>query len=258
MNDPGIETKGPMTHAPNTGRFAYTGRELEAMAAASNYHRWILAVFKPFLGRHLVEVGAGLGSFSELILGQHPCETLSLVEPSDEMHRELAGRTWPTQTTTQVDTYHANFIDAASLIKAKQTPDSVIYVNVLEHIAEDEIELQAVHQTLSDNGRIFLFVPALQWLYGSFDERVGHVRRYSKRQLEEKLARSGFKILQSSYFDLAGVAPWWIKYRLLKSATMGQRGVRFYDRFIVPAARRIESAAAPPIGKNVIVVAQKS
>jgi SAM-dependent methyltransferase len=257
MNERNSESK-QLSPSASDGAFAYTGRELEAMAEASNYHRWILAVFKPFLGRHVVEVGAGLGSFSALILGQHPCETLSLVEPSDEMHRELAERTWRTHTTTQVETYHANFIDAASLIKARQTPDSVIYVNVLEHIADDVLELETVRQTLSDDGRIFLFVPALQWLYGAFDERVGHVRRYSKRQLEDKLERSGFKTLRSSYFDLAGVAPWWIKYRLLKSATMGQRGVKFYDRFIVPAARRIESISSPPIGKNVIVIAQKS
>lgn len=258
MNDGGDETKEPRTHVSNSGGFAYKGPELEAMGAASNYHRWILAVFKPFLGRHVVEVGAGLGAFSELILSQHPCETLSLVEPSDEMHGKLAEKASRMDTTTRVETYHANFVNAAPLIKAKQAPDSVIYVNVLEHIADDEFELETVRQNLSEGGCIFLFVPALQWLYGVFDERVGHVRRYTKRELEDKLERSGFNILLSSYFDLAGVAPWWIKYRLLKSATMGERGVRFYDRFIVPAARRIESVASPPIGKNVIVIAQKS
>lgn len=238
--------------------FTYPGRELEAMAFAENYHRWILQIFEPYLGAHLVEVGAGIGSFSELILSQHPCQTLSLVEPSAAMHQELEASARRLNTrSTRVETYNTTFIEASARISARQPPDSVIYVNVLEHIAEDERELRAVRQTLSGGGRMFLFVPALPWLYGTFDERIGHVRRYSKPELEEKLRRAGFKIIKSDYFDFLGIAPWWIKYRLLKSDTMESSAVRFYDRFIIPVARRVESLVAPPIGKNIILVAEK-
>lgn len=256
MNEQNSETE-PLTPFSSNGAFAYTGRELEAMSEASNYHRWILTIFAPYLGRHLVEVGAGLGSFSELILSNHACETLSLVEPSGEMYQQLAARELRMPSGPRVDTYHANFPEAAPFITAKQSVDSVIYVNVLEHIADDEVELDAIHQALSDKGRVFLFVPALRWLYGAFDERVGHVRRYTKSELEEKLRRAGFQIVFSGYFDLLGIAPWWIKYRLLKSATMEAGAVRFYDRYIVPATRRFESVIQPPIGKNVIMVAEK-
>jgi SAM-dependent methyltransferase len=249
----------PQTEPPSppASAFAYPGRELEAMSEASNYHRWILAVFAPYLGRHLVEVGAGIGSFSELILSRHACETLSLVEPSDEMYHQLAARARSLPATPSIVTYHANFPEAAPLIGAKLSPDSVIYVNVLEHIADDEAELNAIHNALSDHGRVFIFVPALRWLYGAFDERVGHVRRYTKGELEAKLRRGGFRPIVSRYFDLPGVAPWWIKYRLLKSATMEPGAVRFYDRYIVPVARRVESLINPPVGKNVIVIAEK-
>jgi len=256
MNE-GNSEREQLTPFSSNGAFAYTGRELEAMSEASNYHRWILGIFAPYLGRHLVEVGAGLGSFSELILSHHACETLSLVEPSGEMYQQLDARARRLPTSPRVDTYHANFPEAAPLIKTKHSLDSVIYVNVLEHIADDEVELDAIHRALSDHGRVFLFVPALSWLYGAFDERVGHLRRYTKSELEEKLRRTGFQTIVSTYFDLAGIAPWWIKYRLLKSATMQPGGVRFYDRYIVPVARRFESVINPPIGKNVIVVAEK-
>lgn len=237
--------------------FTYTGRELEAMSEASNYHRWILQIFAPYLGRHLVEVGAGLGSFSELIVSNHACETLSLVEPSGEMYQQLDLRARRMPTMRRVQVYHASFPEAAPLITACGSPDSIIYVNVLEHIEDDKAELEAVYRVLSDHGRVFLFVPALAWLYGAFDERVGHLRRYGKDELEEKLRRAGFQIIVSAYFDLVGIAPWWIKYRLLKSATLEPAGVKFYDRFIVPAARRFESVIKPPIGKNVIIVAEK-
>jgi SAM-dependent methyltransferase len=237
--------------------FSYSGRELESMSVASNYHRWILELFAPYLGRHLVEVGAGLGSFSELILASHDCETLSLVEPSVEMYQQLDARAKRLPSNPRIQTHNSSFSDAAPLIKTRQEPDSIIYVNVLEHIADDEGELNAIHQTLAKDGYVFLFVPALSWLYGAFDERVGHVRRYQKSELEEKLRLAGFQIVLSRYFDLAGVAPWWIKYRLLRSATMEAGGVRFYDRYVVPVSRRLESVMNPPLGKNVILVARK-
>jgi SAM-dependent methyltransferase len=255
---PGASETNQLMPTSSEDGFAYTGRELEAMSEASNYHRWILRIFAPYLGRHLVEVGAGLGSFSELILSHHACETLSLVEPSGEMYQQLQARARRMPARPRVDVYNANFPQAAPLITATHSPDSIIYVNVLEHIEDDEAELEAMHKALSDHGRVFLFVPALAWLYGAFDERVGHLRRYTKEELEGKLRRAGFQLIVSTYFDLVGIAPWWIKYRLLKSATLEPGGVRFYDRFVVPAASRLESVVQPPIGKNVIVVAEKA
>src|SRR5687767_12908887 len=99
--------------------FTYTGRELEAMSVASNYHNWILGIFKPYLGRHLVEVGAGIGSFSELILSRHDCETLSLVEPSRDMCEQLRVRATQMPPTPRVDVCHASFVEAAPAISAK-------------------------------------------------------------------------------------------------------------------------------------------
>jgi SAM-dependent methyltransferase len=236
--------------------FAYAGRELEAMDCAYNYHCWILEIFKPFLGRRLVEVGAGLGSFSQLIVAQHRCQTLSLVEPSQSMYEGLVTNAARLGTDTLVDTYHGTFAEVAPLLKAK-SPDSIIYVNVLEHIAADEAELETIQRTLVAGGHVFLFVPALPWLYGAFDERVGHQRRYRKQELEDKLRRAGFKTVLSSYFDITGIGPWWLKYCLLRSSSMEAGGVKLYDRFIVPAARRFETFIAPPIGKNLIIVAEK-
>jgi SAM-dependent methyltransferase len=239
-------------------KFSYTGRELEAMSWAINYHRWILRIFMPYLGQHIVEVGAGLGSFSELVLSEHKFQTLSLVEPSEELYEELKTRMREPGTNIKVDLYHANFLEAAPLIKSQKVIDSVIYINVLEHIAEDERELDAVRETLTDGGYILLFVPALRWLYGTIDRQVGHFRRYTKTELNGKLRRAGFRIVRSNYFDFPGMALWWLKYRLMKSDTVEPGAVRLYDRLIVPALSRIESIAPPPIGKNVIVVAQKT
>ncbi|HKP45873.1 MAG TPA: hypothetical protein VJT50_04675, partial [Pyrinomonadaceae bacterium] len=118
-------------------------------------------------------------------------------------------------------------------------------------------ELQHIHQTLGPRGRVFIFVPALQWLLGSFDKQIGHHRRYTKSELEQKCKSAGFQILKSGYFDLPGVVPWWIKYCVLRSTTMEAGAVRIYDRYFVPVIRRAESVARPPLGKNVFVIAEK-
>jgi SAM-dependent methyltransferase len=233
----------------------YAGKDLEAMSFAENYHRWILDIFQPYLGSRLVEVGAGTGAFSELILERRPA-SLSLVEPS-EMYRILTGRLAGMKTATELKTYNSIFSRVAPEIAERQRPDSIIYVNVLEHVPEDEAELRAVSETLVSGGRVFLFVPALRWLYGSFDELVGHFRRYTKRELEEKCRRAGFRVLTSGYLDLPGVLPWWVKYCVVKSPAMEPGAVRFYDRYFIPFIKRAETLVRPPIGKNLFLVAEK-
>jgi len=235
---------------------AYAGRDLESMSLARNYHRWILDLFAPHLGRRVVEVGAGTGSFSELLLGRAP-ESLTLVEPSPEMHRLLVARVGRIPTRARVRVHNDTFARVARRLKEEERPDSIIYVNVLEHVEDDEAELRLVSDTLTTGGRAFVFVPAFQWLYGSFDRQVGHQRRYTRRELAAKCERAGLAVVESRYFDAAGVLPWWLKYRVLRSEKMEPAAVKFYDDFCVPVVRRVEALLPPPVGKNVLLVAEK-
>jgi SAM-dependent methyltransferase len=233
----------------------YEGRDLESMSFARNYHRWILELFEPYLGARLVEVGAGTGSFSELLLARGT-QSLSLVEPS-AMYDQLVENVGRLPASGRVRGYKGTFAQVAGRIREEGRPDSIIYVNVLEHVADDERELSLIRGALSTGGRAFIFVPALSWLYGSFDEMVGHHRRYARRELEGKVVRAGFRILKSVYFDSAGVLTWWMKYRLLRSRRMEPGAVKFYDRLVVPLLKRVELLAPPPLGKNLLLVAEK-
>lgn len=234
----------------------YEGRDLESMSFARNYHRWILDLFAPRLGRRLVEVGAGSGSFSELLLARGP-ESLTLVEPSREMHRRLVENVGGRAGAARVRIFNDTFARVARRVAEEERPDSIIYVNVLEHVEDDEAELALMRDALAPGGRLFIFVPALPWLYGSFDRRVGHHRRYTRRGLAAKCRRAGLEVVEAVYFDAAGVLPWWLKYRVLRSERMEPAAVRFYDRFCVPLARRVEALVPPPLGKNVLLVAEK-
>jgi SAM-dependent methyltransferase len=204
----------------------------------------------------VVEVGAGKGSFSELLWEQGP-KSLALVEPSPSMFEQLSQTVKKFCGAVDLKLYNETFERVAPQIRMQQQPDSIIYVNVLEHTADDQTEIRVIHETLGPGGRVFIFVPALSWLYGSFDREINHYRRYSRGGLEARCRAAGFRILVSRYFDLLGVLPWWIKYKLLQSRKMESATVRFYDQAVVPIARRIESKLEPPVGKNILLVAEK-
>lgn len=236
-------------------RVAYAGRDLESMSFARNYHRWILELFGPHIGSRLVEVGAGTGSFSELLVERAP-ESLTLVEPS-EMYERLSERVASWETKTRVRAFNDTFAGVAARVREEERPDTIIYVNVLEHIDDDEAELALMRDALVEGGRALIFVPAYQWLYGSFDEMVGHRRRYTLGGLRAKCERAGMRVVLSTYFDSAGVLPWWLKYRVMRSRRMEAGAVKFYDDYCVPPLRRIEGLIRPPFGKNVLLVARK-
>jgi SAM-dependent methyltransferase len=235
---------------------AYAGRDLEAMSFAVNYHRWILERFKPFLGRRVTEVGAGTGLFSRMLMN-YPLESLTLVEPSDEMYAILRETVERFRGTMPVETYNAVFIEVADEIRRMRRPDSIIYVNVLEHIADDETELRVAYETLEEKGKNFIFVPAFEWLFGPLDKQLGHYRRYRMQPLLERCVSAGFKVLEANYMDLLGVAPWWIKYRLFKSTSIEPALVNLYDKYLVWLTRGVENAITPPFGKNILLIAQK-
>ena len=137
-------------------------------------------------------------------------------------------------------------------------PDSIIYNNVLEHIEDDVQELRLLMDVLDVGGRVLIFVPAGRYLFSDFDRHIGHFRRYSRRELVDKVKGVGFRVLDVRNVDSLGVLPWLVKYRLLGSTTIEPGMVRLYDTVAVPLLRRLEGAVPPPFGKNLLVVAEKN
>lgn len=231
-------------------QFTYEGRDLEAMAFARSYHTWILEFFRPFLRKRVVEVGAGSGGFSELLLHE-PIDTLVAVEPSENMYRALLSRIGSDARVICV-----NDIFSHVCVGQNNVYDTIIYVNVLEHIERDSDELATAYESLRPGGHICIFVPALRFLYSAHDASIGHVRRYHKRELIALVQRTGFSVVRARYFDIFGVLPWLIVMKYLRGEP-DARKVKLYDQFVVPLARLFERMFQPPFGKNLILVARK-
>lgn len=221
------------------------------MSFALNYHNWILSEIRPYIGNDIAEVGAGTGSFTELLLVEK-FHKLAAFEPSCNMYPVLKSRF---EKVANVDTINGFFGDKRSDYQSGF--DSVIYVNVLEHIENDQSELIHVYESLKQGGFIIIFVPALSFLYSDLDKMLGHFRRYHKQGLHTLVAQAGFNNIKIKYFDIAGILPWYLVYVLMKK-TMTAANVSLYDNLVVPVMQKFEKIVTPPIGKNLLLVAQKS
>lgn len=235
--------------------FKYEGEDLDAMDLADNYHDWILDRFEPSLGANVVEVGAGTGSFSRLIARRDAPRRLFLLEPSEAMAAQLADAA---KEITDVEaTTAVGFLDGFTSEITAFEPDTFVYVNVLEHVEHDAAEIQRVFDLLPPGGTLCAFVPALPFLYSKFDKSIDHFRRYTLDDISDKCTSAGFEIVERRYFDVVGILPWLIKFKLLGSTKLNPGAVGVYDRLVVPIMRRVESLVRMPIGKNALVVARK-
>lgn len=220
------------------------------MSGADNYHAWIMDLCRPYVSGRSAEVGAGTGTFTRL-LAQAGLPEVKAFEPAETLFPALKERVAGLSS-----------IEAINGLFPRHDPgyrgffDTVFYINVLEHIPDDAEELSSTYESLVPGGKLVVFVPALSWLYGSHDREVGHCRRYHKRQLIALAEAAGYRMRLARYFDLPGILPWFVLFRLLKTRMQGGQ-VDLYDRFAVPLVRRMESLITPPIGKNLLLIAQK-
>jgi len=221
------------------------------MSFARNYHSWILDKFRPHLGRDVAEVGAGSGNFSELLLGESTVRRLVSFEPSANMFPHLESTLARDSRATAINDF---FGPRTRLFE--EAFDSILYVNVLEHVEDDLAELSMARTCLKPGGKLLVFVPACSWLMSDFDRRIGHFRRYTKSGLQEVVRKASFRVESAKYFDLPGVLPWFLVFVLLHKNLSGGN-VTLYDRLVVPWLRHLESICAPPIGKNLLLVASK-
>ena len=230
--------------------FVYAGRDLEVLADMPRYYDWITDILGPYARGDAVEYGAGLGAISSRLVER--VDTYVLAEPSKPLAKLLSER-FSSQSKVTVVPHPMEVHTAAT---APNSFDCVIMVNVLEHIEDDLAALRAAHHVLRSGGHLLLFVPALQFLMSRLDVLHGHYRRYTRSGLENLVSLAGGRIVVSRYFDLLGVAPWWMFNTIGRQTAFNPQLVRLYDRYGVPMTRFFESLVRPPFGKNIVLVSE--
>ena len=224
----------------------FLSRELEIIAEMPRYYDSITDKIRPHVGGRVVEIGAGIGSLSERLLPLS--DDLCLVEPStyttSVLQQWFGGRDDVFIHNSSVE----NYLEASHRGRC----NTVVMVNVLEHIKGDAAVLAGVRELLEKGGKLAVFVPALPFLYSKLYEVVGHYRRHLRQDLSALL-----EVIDICYMDVLGILPWWLVMTLLGNTTFNRRQVRLYDTVGVPLTRDIEGLFKPGIGKNVLAVAER-
>ncbi len=236
---------------PTEAVFVYDGQDLEALADLPNYHRWILDGFGRRPRGRTLEVGAGIGNFAARYVDD--VEELVLLEPAANLFPKLKLRFEHEASVTPVCRYVE---DWAGDVEHGRF-DTIVLVNVLEHVEDDVGMLRVLHSLLKPGGSLLLFVPAMPCLYGTLDALVDHHRRYTRGGLRHELQEAGFTTDRLRYFDLAGVLPWYVAGRVLKRDRFDAAAAHGYDRLVAPVMSRVERVLPKPIGKNLIAVARR-
>lgn len=247
-----------MTKARFTERPEGTATMLPGQSSARNYYQWIVDVLTPYMGKRLLDIGSGYGSHLEFILPTNLEYVLS-IDLSEQFVDQLRDRfkEYPNYEAMKFD---FGLGDVRTLLVGKEF-DTVICLNVLEHIENDLESLKNMHEILQrQNGRLLLQVPAHETLYGNMDALAGHYRRYSRQYLESVLIQAGFQIEQLFFFNSFGALPWFLNARVLRPKTLEMSALNtqlvIYDRYFIPILRRIEANVKFPLGQSLMAVAR--
>lgn len=226
-------------------------RDLEIMAKAVHYRDWIYHQFRNDIGGRVMEVGAGIGTFTELFLDRELVVAIDAYGPCvDTMKGKFARR--PNVIALQMDIAAPEIQELCSY-----RPDTIVCLNVLEHIADDGAALGNMFSLLDEGGTVALLVPAFQSLYGSVDRLVGHQRRYSRKELRDKLVAAGLRVRTMFYMNSVAVFGWFLNNRILKRKEESLGQVLLYDRLVVPMLKVLEDRVKPPFGLSIVAVAEK-
>ena len=220
----------------------YAGRELDIFAHAQRWKQYWSAVLKPYIAGDVLEVGAGIGANTPFLRdatrGRWVC-----LEPDPELFARLRA--------SQPESILGTLAEAAG-----QRFDTILYIDVLEHIEDDASELKQAASLLRPNGRIIVLAPAHPWLFSPFDAAIGHYRRYNRAMLQ---AISPCTTERIFYLDAMGLFASAANKLLLKQSqpTFGQ--IQTWDCYIVPLSRSI----ADPLlgfsaGKTIVGIWKKT
>ena len=220
---------------------------LANLEKAAHYADWIMALAEPHLGAHVLEVGAGHGSITGRLAARGRVTATELSERCVPLLEERYGH------HDHVTVFHGDVLANTNLGPF----DSVVLVNVLEHIENDEKALSSIQRLVRPGGTVVLYVPALESLYSEFDRRIGHHRRYRRAQLTSVMLRAGLEPVDLRYVNTVGALAWWLMARKLHRSPTAGWAVRLYDRTVVPALRRLEHGRRPPIGQSIFAVGRR-
>lgn len=228
---------------------------LQRMNAMLPYYRWVAENFGSALGRRVLDAGCGVGNFFSAA-----AERIELGVGIDLSPVNIADAKKRFADAGNIRFVQADLDEQAQALRDERF-DTVVCLDVLEHLQDDEALLKRLTQIVEPGGYVLIKVPACPWLFGSVDIASDHYRRYNRPMLRFIAERAGLEVKRIRYMNLAGVGPYWLKSCLLKKHANFSRTFtpKQLDRIrrLMPWLRRLDRLTGPPVGQSLIMVARR-
>lgn len=226
--------------------YTYPGDELLIFAQARNWKKYFSNQIRPHIRGKVLEVGAGIGNNTATI-NDGTASTWLLLEPDPAMaasiEQNIQHKLYPPNTRSKKGT--VNDID--------EPFDTIIYIDVLEHIENDSEELKKAKDLLNENGKLIVLSPAFRLLFSPFDKAIGHYRRYNRRMFK-KITPAETDMISCRYYDSMGYFASLVNKLFLKQKAPTMRQVVFWDRRIVPVSTVMDKIFFHSFGKSIVAI----
>ena len=200
---------------------------LDAFSSAPNFNRWMADTIKPYIGKYVLEIGAGIGTLSRILsVGRKRYVATDL----DPEHLERLGNLLSMRPQLETAVLDASRPEDGLPFRGQM--DTVVCLNVVEHIEDDLGALRSIHAALQEGGRAIILVPEGQSIYSSLDEELGHWRRYSEDQLRARMSEAGFTVEAMLRFNRISRPGWWLNGKILKRRTISRFQLKNFDRLV--------------------------
>jgi SAM-dependent methyltransferase len=231
--------------------YSYVGTELEVFSQAHNWKKYFSRLVAPCLRGDVLEVGAGIGSTTEILCRYSQAKWVCL-EPDPA----LANIVSSSLTNGYLPSNCEIHVGSLESLRAKNAFDSVIYIDVLEHIENDDLEVKLASKALKPGGFLIVLAPAHQWLFTPFDQAVGHYRRYNKQMLSLLIPET-LECVSLRYLDCVGLMASLGNRIFLKQKMPTSQQVKLWDRAMVPLSVKLDPLLRYTLGKSVLGIWRK-
>jgi glycosyltransferase involved in cell wall biosynthesis len=226
------------------------GEILDAFSVTPRFNRWMADTIRPYIGKRVLEIGAGMGNLTRQLARRRERYIASDID--NEHLRRLEKRL---RHHVHLETHVCDLSRADDFLHFAGEMDTVICLNVLEHVEDDLGALRNIRSALATGGRAVVLVPEGQSIYGKLDEVLGHFRRYSKEQLTARMEEAGFEVETVLNFNRISRPAWFVSGRILRREAISRLQLRIFDR-LVWLWRRIDGMI-PWKPTSIIAIARK-
>ncbi|MGB7924619.1 MAG: class I SAM-dependent methyltransferase [Pyrinomonadaceae bacterium] len=232
--------------------YTYIGSELNVFNLATNWKSYYHELIADYIGREVLEVGAGIGATTETLCVRDDHVRWVCLEPDARLAESvsdlIASKRLPSCCLMRVGT--------VADLAPEDLYDTILYIDVLEHIEDDRQEAYTAAQHLKPGGHLVVLAPAHQKLYTPFDAAIGHFRRYDKRTLAAAIP-GDLKQRALFYVDAVGALASTGNKLILKSGTPNAQQITFWDKVLIPLSRKVDPLLRYRVGKSIIGVWQR-